>query len=147
MQNNIDQHKIEIDSLPDTSSIPSNMKTDKVLELYNISADAVDDTVFKLLRKRINEISSGERKYLETFMILHKKCLFALLDEPFMFLSPLMRDNIKNLIQIKSREKGIVIADHNYRSVLDISNRILLVKDESIYELKDEKDLRDRGYI
>ncbi|MBB4035565.1 ABC-type multidrug transport system ATPase subunit [Dysgonomonas hofstadii] len=135
-----------ISYLPATHFISPGMKTRQVLNLYGIPPDG-DNIILKLYNKRISSMSSGERRYLEVYLILKKKAHFALLDEPFKFLSPLMIEQTEELIQMEAKEKGIIVADHRYRNVLNVANRILLMKDQSLYELKDEEELRDKGYI
>ncbi|MDH6308649.1 ABC-type multidrug transport system ATPase subunit [Dysgonomonas sp. PFB1-18] len=140
-------HSSSISYLPDDFFIPSDLKVKKALELYNLSIDDVDEFIKSLSDKRIYSLSSGERRYLEIYLILRKEAHFVLLDEPFKFLSPLMITRMEQLILSESEKKGIIVADHRYKSVLKIANRILLVKDEALYELSDEKELADKGYI
>ena len=135
-----------ISYLPAVHFIPPGMKTRQVLKLYAIPPDG-DNIILKLYNKKVSTMSSGERRYLEVYLILKKKAHFVLLDEPFKFLSPLMIEQTEELIRIESKEKGIIVADHRYRNVLNVANRILLMKDQSLYELKDEEELRDKGYI
>ena len=67
--------------------------------------------------------------------------------KPFKFLSPLMIQALKRLILAKSGKKGIIIIDHNHRNILDVSNRIRLVRDANMYEVDDERGLAAKGYI
>jgi len=135
-----------ISYLPAGSFIPTGLKAKQLLELYDIE-ETPGPIIRMLYDKRISTMSSGERRYLEVYIILKKKSHFVLLDEPFKFLSPLMIDRIEELIRQASEEKGIVVADHRYRNVLNIANRILLVKDQSLYELNSEEELITKGYI
>jgi len=135
-----------ISYLPAIPFLPSGLKTKQILEMYGVST-VTDNIILKLYNKRISTMSGGERRYLEVYLILKKKAHFVLLDEPFKFLSPLMTEQIEELIREESKEKGIVIADHRYRNVLNVTTRILLLKDQSLYEVKDEEELRSRDYI
>lgn len=135
-----------ISYLPAGSFIPSGLKVKQVLSLYNIQAEP-DDIIRKFYNRRISTMSSGERRYLEVYLILKKKAHFVLLDEPFKFLSPLMIDHIEELIRQASEDKGLVVADHRYHNVLNIANRILLIKDHSLYQLNSEEELITKGYI
>lgn len=136
-----------ISYLPESSFIPKELKVCQAFDLYNISKSRLDEYIIRFWSRRISSLSSGERRYVENNLIILKDSYFVLLDEPFKFLSPLMIQKVKKLIISESKKKGIVIADHNYRNVLDISNRILLIRDASIYEVADEKDLATKGYI
>ncbi len=136
----------DISYLPAGYFIPSGLKTKQVLDLYNID-NVSDDIIERFYEMQISTMSGGERRYLEVYLILKKKAHFVLLDEPFKFLSPLMIERIEDLIRQESKEKGILIADHRYRNVLNVAKRILLIKDQSLYELKSEDELKDKGYI
>jgi ABC-type lipopolysaccharide export system ATPase subunit len=51
------------------------------------------------------------------------------------------------LIKIKSKEKGIMLTDHNYRNVLEISNRIYLIKEGYGRFLNNKEELIQFGYL
>ncbi|MDR2953669.1 MAG: ATP-binding cassette domain-containing protein [Prevotella sp.] len=141
------KHASYISYLPDVPFIPKNLKVRHVFNLYNIPKECLDDIALHFYNSRISELSSGERRYVEICLILLKKAHFVLLDEPYKFLSPLMVEKIERLILSQSKEKGIIIADHRYRDVLNIANRILLIKDSSLFEVANEKELAEKGYI
>lgn len=136
-----------ISYLPESPFIPKEMKVGQVFNMYNIPKSKLDEYTISFWDRRISSLSSGEQRYVENYLILLKEAHFTLLDEPFKFLSPLMIQEIKKLITIESDKKGIIIADHNYRNVLDISNRILLIRDAALHEVSDEKGLAAKGYI
>jgi len=140
-------HSSYISYLPDDPFIPKSLKVKQIFELYDIPKSSLDDIILRFYNRRISELSSGERRYIEIHLILLKKAYFVLLDEPFKFISPLMIEKIEKLIVAQSKEKGIIITDHRYRDVLNIANRILLVRDEALYEVEDERGLAEKGYI
>jgi len=133
--------------LPSFHFLPSDLKVGKVLKMYHISEELFDETVFKLMDKRISSLSSGEQRYIELFLILNKESHFILLDEPFNFLSPLMGEHVEKMILQKSKYSGIIIADHQYRNVLKVANRILLLKDGYLQELDSTEELKTKGYL
>jgi lipopolysaccharide export system ATP-binding protein len=47
----------------------------------------------------------------------------------------------------KSSEKGIILTDHDYRNVLDISNMNYLLFDGGVKRVNTLQDLLDWGYI
>lgn len=136
-----------ISYLPESTFIPTNLKVKQVFDLYNIPKSSLNDFILRFSNRRVSELSSGERRYIENYLIILKEAHFVLLDEPFKFLSPLMIQDIRSLILTESKKKGIIIADHNYKNVLGISNRIFLVRDTALYEVEDEKGLSEKGYI
>lgn len=72
---------------------------------------------------------------------------FCLLDEPYSGLSPIMTDKINQLIQGQSTKKGIIISDHDYLSVLEITTQNYILKNGTLYRLKHKDELKDYGYL
>ena len=70
-----------------------------------------------------------------------------MLDEPFSMVEPLYQDSIKELLTELKKEKGIIITDHYYRNVLDVSDRKMIIKDGKSIEIEDESDLIENGYL
>jgi len=76
--------------------------------------------------KKANELSGGELRQLEMLMVLYSSADFILLDEPFTHVTPVQSQYFKEIIKEVSKTKGIIITDHQYYNVLDVSNRIVL---------------------
>lgn len=106
-----------------------------------------DDLIRDILNKKVSELSFGHQKYLQTKLTLYNSQSFCLLDEPYSGLSPLLTEKINLLIQTQSSEKGIIITNHNYNSVLEISTQNYILKDGSLFRLKSKEELKDYGYI
>lgn len=96
---------------------------------------------------KANELSGGERRQLETLMLLHSKPDYVLLDEPFTHLSPLQVEEFKLIIRKCAKNKGIIITDHLYSNILEISDRIVLLNHGSTKHIKNAEDLITYGYI
>ena len=54
---------------------------------------------------------------------------FLLLDEPFSGLAPLQVQRVQDLIKEKGSDKGILISDHYYDNILQITNQNWMLKD------------------
>ena len=70
-----------------------------------------------------------------------------MLDEPFSMVEPLYQDSIKELLTELKKEKGIIITDHYYPNVLDVSDRKMIIKDGKAIEIENEIDLIENGYL
>jgi lipopolysaccharide export system ATP-binding protein len=131
--------------------LPKNLTVRQIVNLYSQHLDQkvfLDDPVLsKVLDTTIRVLSGGESRYLEVKLILNLDSQFALLDEPFNGISPLHIELIKQMIKDKSSQKGIVLTDHDYRNVLDISNRYYLLFDGGIKKIKSKEDLIIWGYV
>lgn len=141
----------EISYLPQDNFIPNNFSVKKAIALSTTKEnfkDFYDDEMIESIKhKKINHLSGGELRYLEIKLILFNSSKFALLDEPYNGLSPIMIDNINNLILENSSRKGILITDHNYENVIKISSRLVLMKEGKTFHLKDKNELVDKGYL
>lgn len=126
------------------------MNVTKLIKLFlgKITDDFTnDDLIRNILNKKVSELSFGTKKYLQTKLILFNEQPFCLLDEPYSGLSPIMTDKINQLIQGQSTKKGIIISDHDYLSVLEITTQNYILKNGALYGLKHKDELKDYGYL
>ncbi|GEK71669.1 MULTISPECIES: LPS export ABC transporter ATP-binding protein [Halomonas] len=78
-------------------------------------------------------LSGGERRRVEIARALATEPDFILLDEPFAGVDPISVGDIKGIIrQLKAREIGVLITDHNVRETLDICDGAYIVGDGQI---------------
>jgi lipopolysaccharide export system ATP-binding protein len=97
--------------------------------------------------KQTEQLSGGELRQLEMLMILYSKADFILLDEPFTHVTPIQADYFKSIIQDIAQIKGVIITDHQYNDVLDISGRIILLKDGCTKPINNVDDLVTYHYL
>ena len=95
---------------------------------------------------RAEELSGGELRYLEIKLILFCSAKYILLDEPFNGISPVCCESVRELIQKASQSKGIIMTDHNFREIHKIANRILLLDQGALKEIKEKSELISYGY-
>ena len=70
---------------------------------------------------------------MEIARALCAKPNFILLDEPFTGIDPMQLNEIKNLIKnLKTREIGVLITDHNVREALGIIDRAYIIHDGNV---------------
>jgi len=73
-------------------------------------------------------LSGGERRRCEIARALAANPSIMLLDEPFAGIDPISISDIRDLIvQLKSRNIGVLITDHNVRETLDIVDRACII--------------------
>ena len=101
-----------------------NKRLEELLEEFNI----------KHVRKSLGSVlSGGERRRVEVARILAIDPIFLLLDEPFAGVDPIAVNDIKNLIvQLKQKNIGVIITDHNVRETLEIVDRAYILYDGQI---------------
>jgi len=78
-------------------------------------------------------LSGGERRRVEIARALATEPEFILLDEPFAGVDPISVSDIKQIIQqLKNRNIGVLITDHNVRETLDICEKAYIVSEGHI---------------
>jgi len=78
-------------------------------------------------------LSGGERRRCEIARALAADPSFMLLDEPFAGIDPISIADIRELVrELKSRDIGVLITDHNVRETLDIVDRACIIYDGQV---------------
>jgi lipopolysaccharide export system ATP-binding protein len=123
-----------------TLSVEDNIKA--VLELTPLSEIEQKDKLESLLeefglthrRKYIgSHLSGGERRRTEIARALATNPNFILLDEPFAGVDPIAVEDIQRIVeQLKTKNIGILITDHNVQETLSITDRAYLLYDGKI---------------
>jgi len=80
-------------------------------------------------------LSGGERRRVEIARALTTKPKFILLDEPFAGIDPLAVIDIQNVIgELKAKNIGILISDHNVRETLGVCDKAYIVNSGELLE-------------
>jgi lipopolysaccharide export system ATP-binding protein len=108
-----------------------------VLELTDLSKKEQKDKLETLIsefrldhvRKNMGDVlSGGERRRTEIARALATNPDFILLDEPFAGIDPIAVDDIQKIVaQLKDRNIGVLITDHNVQETLSIIERAYLL--------------------
>ncbi|WP_394750458.1 ATP-binding cassette domain-containing protein [Spongiimicrobium salis] len=136
--------------LPQHQLLPPSISVMKTFHLFhqNWEGFVQEFQLFDKYKKaKIKHLSSGERRVMETYLILMTKKDIILLDEPFSFIAPLYIDKIKALIRRQQKEKIIMITDHLYEEILDISDTVYYLKDGRSKIIDSKEVLINEGYI
>ncbi len=148
--------KFGLGYLPQDSSIFKKMSVEEnLLSILQIREDlSVREQKFKLdklldefklnhIRKNKGiSLSGGERRRTEIARTLATDPKFILLDEPFAGVDPISVSDIKNIIlQLKARNIGILLTDHNVRETLDICERAYIVSEGVIIAQGQSEDI------
>jgi lipopolysaccharide export system ATP-binding protein len=113
-----------------------------ILEMTSMSKDERNAKLEQLLeefslthvRKNLgNRLSGGEKRRTEIARALATNPKFVLLDEPFAGVDPIAVEDIQSIIsELKKRNIGILITDHNVQETLSITDRAYLLFEGSI---------------
>jgi ABC-type multidrug transport system ATPase subunit len=149
------QHQMDrkgrISYLPQYSFLPKGIKIKKLISLFCTQENS--DKLFELelikpfLNQTSRNLSGGEKKIVEVLLIIFSDSKFILLDEPFNALSPKIISEIQKIIKEQLKQKGIIISDHRFQEVLDISDEVYLLSDGYLKQIKDLKELQQNNYL
>ena len=133
--------KLGLGYLPQESSIFRGMNVEEnilsILEKTEKSTEAKQKKLEDLLAEFGIEhlryapslsLSGGERRRLEIARCLASNPNFILLDEPLAGIDPIAIQDVKKLIQnLKNRNIGVLMTDHNVKSTLEIVDRAYII--------------------
>ncbi len=113
-----------------------------VLEMSNLTRDEQRARVEELLgefgleklRKSLGiQLSGGERRRTEIARALALSPKFILLDEPFAGVDPIAVEDIQQIVKnLRTKNIGILITDHNVHETLSITDRAYLLFEGNI---------------
>ena len=136
--------------LPQHHFIPDFLSIRKALQLCKVSEEDFitffETDCFDVTQK-FGTLSGGQRRIVEVFMTLKTPSRIILLDEPFSHISPIQIATIKQLMQQEKQQKIIVITDHMYREITEVSDAIYLIKNGSSKRIRELTELEDYKYI
>jgi len=132
--------------LPQEVSVFRNLSVEDnimaILEMTSLSKEERFEKLEELLeefslthvRKNLgNRLSGGEKRRTEIARALATNPKFVLLDEPFAGVDPIAVEDIQSIIsELKKRNIGILITDHNVQETLSITDRAYLLFEGSI---------------
>ena len=132
--------------LPQEVSVFRNLSVEDnimaILEMTKLSKEERSEKLEQLLeefslthvRKNLgNRLSGGEKRRTEIARALATNPKFVLLDEPFAGVDPIAVEDIQSIIsELKKRNIGILITDHNVQETLSITDRAYLLFEVSI---------------
>ncbi len=118
--------------LPQFKFIPKSLTIKRIFKDFNID---FPEFLFefpgfeKYYKSKIQNLSGGEQRIIEIYLILKSKTKFCLLDEPFSHVMPVHVDAIKKIITQEKINKGILITDHLYEHIIDICDDLYILND------------------
>ena len=132
-------------------SVEDNLKL--VLEMTTLTKEEQAQRLEKLLddfsishirKSKAYTLSGGERRRTEIARALVMDPKFILLDEPFAGIDPIAVEDIQQIIfDLKSRNIGVLITDHNVRETLTITDRAYLLYEGDILKSGSARELTE----
>ncbi|HOF46137.1 MAG TPA: LPS export ABC transporter ATP-binding protein, partial [Bacteroidales bacterium] len=136
-------------------SVENNIKA--ILEFTSLSKEAQKSRLEELInefnlhkvRKNLgNNLSGGERRRTEIARCLAANPKFILLDEPFAGVDPIAVEDIQSIVaQLKNKNIGILITDHNVHETLSITDRAYLLFEGRLLKSGTAQELAEDEYV
>lgn len=135
--------------LPQEYFIPRFLGVKDILSDCNPSfiSTEISQKYHPLLEMKLRDVSGGERRFLECLWILSRPAEYFLLDEPFSEIAPYQVETLQDIIRELGKTKGIILTDHMYQPLMEVSHRIVLMHNNAVYNIKEEEDLVLYQYI
>ena len=136
--------------LPQGRSIPEGMKLHRAFDLYGVNYWSFVDFSPKFSRhydSPVYELSGGEARLAELYLVLMSDTPFYILDEPFTQVDPVNIDQVKALIRERSKDHGIIVTDHNYEALTSVADNLFVIADGYTSPVRCREDLVRHGYL
>ena len=129
----VEDNIIAILEMTDKSPSERKERLEELLEEFNLNN----------FRKTLgNRLSGGEKRRTEIARALATDPKFVLLDEPFAGVDPIAVEDIQSIVSdLKKKNIGILITDHNVQETLSITDRTYLLFEGSILKSGTAEDL------
>lgn len=136
-------------------SVEDNIKA--ILEFTDLSIQDQKDRLEELIaefrletvRKNLgNNLSGGERRRTEIARCLASNPKFILLDEPFAGVDPIAVEDIQHIVSnLRKKNIGILITDHNVHETLSITDRSYLLFEGRVIKAGSAEELASDEYV
>ena len=136
--------------LPQNLFMPPRMTLDEAFRLYDVEYDGLvsfDPKFHTFQKKQFRELSGGEARVAEMFIIIKSPSDFCILDEPFSNIAPIHVEKMQSLIREEKANKGIIVSDHLYEAIIQVSDNLFLLRDGYTFPVRSREDLIRHGYI
>ena len=129
----VEDNIMAILEMTDKSPSERKKRLEELLEEFNLND----------FRKTLgNRLSGGEKRRTEIARALATDPKFVLLDEPFAGVDPIAVEDIQSIVSdLKKKNIGILITDHNVQETLSITDRTYLLFEGSILKSGTAEDL------
>ena len=136
--------------LPQNLFMPPRMTLDEAFRLYDVEYDGLvsfDPKFHTFQKKQFRELSGGEARVAEMFIIIKSPSDFCILDEPFSNIAPIHVEKMQSLIREEKANKGIIVSDHLYEAIIHVSDNLFLLRDGYTFPVRSREDLIRHGYV
>ena len=146
----LDRIGLSVKYLPQSRLIPESLTLRRAFRLYDVpfwEFAGLFPQFSGRYRAPLWELSGGEARLAELYLVLMAESDFCILDEPFSQIAPLHIETVQRLIREKSREKGIIVTDHNYEAISKVADNLFVIAEGCTFPVESREDLVRHGYL
>lgn len=140
----------KIHYLPQFHYVPESMRIKTVFDHHKVSFGKFVElfpTFHGRGKSNFNQLSGGEKRLIEVYTSIHSQADIILLDEPFSYLAPIYNEILQQEITKVKSEKCLIITDHFYEKILEVSDDLYLITEGYSKKIDDVKDLVRYNYL
>jgi lipopolysaccharide export system ATP-binding protein len=120
----VEDNILSILEMTDLSKADRKVRLETLLEEFDLT---------KVRKNLGNRLSGGEKRRTEIARALATNPKFVLLDEPFAGVDPIAVEDIQSIVtELRKKNIGILITDHNVQETLSITDRAYLLVEGGI---------------
>ncbi|MBW0177859.1 ATP-binding cassette domain-containing protein [Sediminibacterium sp.] len=135
--------------LPQFNFIPKGFSLKRVFRDFELDYSVFEQLFSEFTSKyttAIGSLSGGERRLVELYIILKSRSQFVMLDEPFTHLNPIQIEKAKELMLEEKKHKGLLITDHMYQHIIDVSDNLYVLSNGKTHLTKSIDEVERLGY-
>lgn len=136
--------------LPQQNYIPKNFRLKKVFYFFNLDLKTFIQHFPQFSENenaKLSTFSGGQRRVIETYIIVGSHFKLILLDEPFTHLAPIYVKKFQELLRIEKQNKAIIITDHLYHHILELTSDLYLLKNACTIPIENKQQLENYHYL
>ena len=128
-----------------------------ILEFQPMTSYERNDALKRLIRELnithlagqlANTLSGGERRRVEIARALASDPAFIFLDEPFAGIDPISIIDLQQIIiQLKTKNIGVLITDHNVQNTFEVCDRVYILKEGVILKSGTPHDIASSAEV
>ena len=135
--------------LPEFNYVPKSLSLKRIFKDFELDYSEFEKRFPEFSSKyksAVGSLSWGEHRLVGLYLIVKSRSYFAMLDEPFTHLSPLQIDKVKDLLMEVKEYKGLLVTDHMFQHIVDISDYLYVLTNGKTHLTKNIEDIVSLGY-
>lgn len=135
--------------LPQFNFVPRRLTLKRIFEDFELDFSKFENIFPEFSKKyhsSINNLSGGEHRLIELYVIVKAKSQFAMLDKPFTHLNPVQIEKVSELLLIEKKNKGILLTDHMFKHTISVCDNLYVLADGKTHLTKDIAEIETLGY-